>query len=107
MSVLPKSFFKYFSKHPSVNRSVVLKKLLARSPLLNLIRCDPENTEHLDHYLNDYIRHFRRRCYRGVDFETSKKTFDALENVNKSVLACANILSRLTDIGVTMGCAEV
>jgi hypothetical protein len=72
-----------------------LDKLLTRSPLLNLNRRHPKNTEDLYHYLDDYMRHFRRRWHIGVDFGTSKKAFDALDNIDKSVLACANELSCL------------
>jgi hypothetical protein len=39
----------------------------------------------------------------SVDFESSEKTFDTLENVDKSLLASANISNCLKVIGVTTG----
>ena len=74
---------------------MVLDELLTRSPLLNLLHRDPKNTEDLYHYLDDYMRHFRRRWHLRVNFETSEKAFEAFEDVDKSVFAFTNILSYL------------
>ena len=38
----------------------------------------------------------------SVDFEPSEKAFDPLENVHKSVMACAGISNCLRGIGVKM-----
>ena len=80
-----------------------MKELRTRSPLLNLLRRDPEDRQHLGHYLNDCMHHFGRRYQLSVDFEPSEKTFDTLENINKSFLASANISNCLKDIGVKTG----
>ena len=79
-----------------------VEELLTRSSLLNFFRRNPKNREYLHHDLNDYIRHFRRWQHLGVDFEASEKTFDPLEDVDKSVLACANILDCLRHVGIIM-----
>jgi hypothetical protein len=42
-----------------------------------------------------------------VGLEASEKHFDALEDVDKSVLTCSNILSCLRDAGVTMARTEL
>jgi hypothetical protein len=68
--------------------------------LCNFLRRDSKNTEYLHHYLDDYLRHFRCRWHLSVDFETSEKAFDALEDVNEGVMACANLLGRLRNTGV-------
>ncbi len=37
----------------------------------------------------------------GVNFKSSKETFDVLEDINKEILACFNVLSRLETPDVT------
>ena len=91
MSVLPTSFFKYFPENISVNSDIIVQQRLTRSALPNLFRGSRKNAENLDHYHRDYIRHFFIRWQRRVDFETSKKSFYAFEDVDKSVLASTNI----------------
>ena len=95
MSVLPTSFLRYFSENISVNGDDFEPQGLTRSSLPDLFRRDRKNAENLDHYRCNCIYHFFIRWYRRVDFETSKKGFYAFEDVNKSVLAGANIFSCL------------
>ena len=95
MSVLPTSFLRYFSKNTSVNCDRFAPQGLTRSALPDLFRRDRKDAENLDHYCCNCIHHFFIRWYRRVDFETSKKGFYAFEDVNKSVLTCANIFSCL------------
>jgi hypothetical protein len=61
-------------------------ELLTRSALFNLFRRDPENRENLDCYLNHHIHHFRGRVHFCVYLETSEEHFDALKDVQESVL---------------------
>src|SRR6267154_463076 len=107
ISVLPISFFAYFSDHLSVNDVIFICKILTHPALLDLLCRDPQNGENLDHYLNEYIHHFRSWRHLCVGLETSEKHFNALEDVDKSALACPNILSRLGDVGVTMSSRKV
>ena len=80
-----------------------MKELHTRSPLLNLLRGNPQNRQDLHHYLDDHIHHFARWYHLSVDFEPSEKTFDMLENVDKSFLASANIFNCLKEKDVTTG----
>src|SRR6266576_6652279 len=101
-SVLPNSFFAYFADRPSVNDVIFICEILTHSALLDLLCRDPQNGENLDHYLNDNIQHIRSRRLLCVGLKTSEKHFNALEDVDKSVLACTNILNCLGGVGITM-----
>src|SRR5580698_2771904 len=61
ISVLPISFFAYFSNHLSANDITFIREILTHSALLNLLCRNPENREYLSHYLNDYVHHLIRR----------------------------------------------
>ena len=97
MSVLPTSFFIYFSDSISVNSDIFVEQLLTCSALPNLFCHNRKNAENLDHYRRDCIHHFFIwwHRHRGINFEASQKGFYAFENVNKSVLGCTNIFSCL------------
>ena len=94
-SVLPTSFFRYFSENIHVNSDIFVPQELTRSALLYLFRRNRKNADNLDHYRRDCIYHFSSRWHLGVEFETSKKCFYAFEDVNKIVLACTNIFGYL------------
>jgi hypothetical protein len=49
------------------------------------------------------MHHFWRWSYLRIDFEPSEKTFDTLEDVDKSFLASANIFNCLKEKDVTTG----
>ncbi len=98
ISVLPITLFIYFSETPSVNGYILIHASLTRSALLQLLRCDPNDRENLDSYMNHHIHHFCGWLYCCVNFKTSEEHFDALKDVQKCVLACPNVLSRLNDI---------
>jgi hypothetical protein len=80
--------------------------LLTHSALLDLLHRDPKNGQNFNYYLNDHIHHFRGRWHLRVHLETSKKTFNALKDVHKSVLACTNVSSRLINVFVTIASAK-
>ena len=108
MSVLPISFFAYFSIHRSINSDILFgHQLLTDSTLFDFLRCDSKNGENLDHNLNDYIRHFHRRLNFCVDLETSEKHLNPFKDVDKCILARSNISSRLRDVRVTMAHAKL
>ena len=101
ISVLPISFFAYFSKHYSANSDIFVRQTLTYSALLYLLRGNPEKRQYFGHYLNNNIHHFVGRSCFCVDLDTSEKHFDSFENVDKSFLACSNIFSCLRDPYVT------
>jgi hypothetical protein len=69
--------------------------MLTHSALPNLLRRNSKNRQNFYHYLNDYVHHLHGRRQFCIDLETSEKHFDALKDVNKSVLARPSILSCL------------
>jgi hypothetical protein len=79
---------------------------LTRSALFNFFRRNRKNTENLDQYRRDCVHHILIRWHLGVDFEPSKETFYALEDVKKGILACANIFRCLLDVDIKMASAE-
>ena len=97
ISGLSNSLFQYFSEHRFSHRSHTCTKLLTDSALLDLLQRYPENRENLNHYLDDYIHHFRSRPHFREYLETSEKHFNVLKGLHnmKSVLASSNILSGL------------
>ena len=76
--------------------------MLTHSALFDLLRRNPKNRKDLDHNLNDDIHHLHGRGYFCIDFETPEKHFNALKDVEKSVLAGASVLSCLRDLVVRM-----
>jgi hypothetical protein len=80
------SLFANFSELHSVNCHMLIYTLLTHSALPNLLCRNPENREHLDHYVNHHIHHFRGRLHFCVYLETSEEHFDALKDVQNSVL---------------------
>jgi len=97
-SVLPKSFFAYFSEHGSVDCHISVNVWLTRSTFLDLLSRNPKNRQHFHQYLNDDICHFRGRRHLDVNLETSKKCFDAFKDVNEGVLARSDIPNRLKGV---------
>ena len=79
-----------------------MHQILTYSTLLDFLCCDPENRENLDHYLNDYVHHFRGRLRFCVDLETSEKHLNPFKDVDKCVLARSNIFSCLGEECVTV-----
>jgi hypothetical protein len=73
----------------------MVQQILTQSALLDLLCRNPEDRENLDHYLNDYIHHLCRWWYSCVGLEAPEEHFDALKDVDKSVLTCSSILGCL------------
>ena len=80
-----------------INSEPVVLDLLTRTALLQLLRSDAKNRKHLDHNLYNDIYHFGWRRHPSVDFKTLEKILHALEDVDKSILACTNIHSCLRE----------
>jgi hypothetical protein len=53
--------------------------LLTHSALLDLICCNTKNTENLNHYPNDHIRHFRGWWHIFIYLKTLEKHFNAFK----------------------------
>ena len=64
----------------------------------DLLRHDPKDREDLNHDLYDDVRHSCGRLDVCVFFKTLKKVFHAAKQVDKSILASANILDGLSDV---------
>ena len=56
---------------------------------------DCKSRQHLHHYLNDYVRHFRSWCMGSVYLKPAEEILDTIEDVNYLFLASARIFSRL------------
>ena len=91
----------------SINCSAFVKWILTYWVLVDLFRCNPEDRKHLNHYLDNHIYHFRGWFHFCVDLDTSKKHFDSLEDVDKSLVTCSNIFGCLMDPRVTTAHAKV
>ena len=74
---------------------------LTRSTLLHFFYGRPKDIKHLHHYLYHHIRHRRSRWHRGINFESPKEIFDALEDIDKDLLARFNVVGRLKTSDVT------
>ena len=97
ISGLSNSLFQYFSEHCFSHLSHTCTEVPTDSALLDLLQRYPKKGENLDHYLNDYIHHFRSRSHFREYLESSEKHFNVLKGLHnlKSVLASSNILSGL------------
>lgn len=62
-------------------------ELRLRTPwsLLDLHRRNSENREHVSHYTNDYIHHFRAQCPFEVGLEASGEKINALKKIDQTI----------------------
>jgi hypothetical protein len=72
------------------------------SALFNFLCSDSENVEDLSHYCCDRVHHSFIWRHFSVRVQTSEKCLYALEQLKKSVLVRANVLSCLRTIHITM-----
>jgi len=103
--LLLNSFFRYFSENGSqvVNGSYFVPRILTCSALLDFFRCNSNNVKDFGHYFRDRIHHFLTQCRLSVNLQSLEIGFQALEGLEKGVLACADILSCLRCDHITMG----
>jgi hypothetical protein len=97
MSVFPTNFLKYLSA-PTCQSSQECKSTqhrLTQSPTFHFLRRDRKDGQYLDHNINSYVRHSRSWCDASVNLKPLEKSFDAVKEVDKFVLASADIFSRL------------
>src|SRR6267154_5776548 len=104
ISVLPISFFKYFSENGSVNGSTFEQQQRTHPPLSDLFSCNSKNVKDFHQYFSDYVHHFLVKCRFSVDHQSLEKCFYALEHLKKSVLARADIPDSLRPVRITMDC---
>jgi hypothetical protein len=71
--------------------------------LLDFFCCNPNDVEDFGHYVRDGIHHFSIQCRFSVNLQPLEKGFQALEYLEKSTLACTDILSCLRSDRITMG----
>jgi hypothetical protein len=68
---------------------------LTDSSTLHFLCRDRKDCQHLNHNLNDHVRHCRSRRDAGVYLKSAEETFDTVEDVDKLVSSGARIFSRL------------
>jgi hypothetical protein len=68
---------------------------LTESSTLRFLCRDRKDRQHLNHNLDNYVAHSPGRCDTSIHLKPTEKTFDAVEDVDKLVLASARIFCRL------------
>src|SRR6266852_7928762 len=107
ISVLPTSFFRYFSENGSVNGNTFVKQKLTCLSLSDLFSCNSKDVQYLHHYFGDYIHHFLVKCRFGVDLQSLEKSLYVLKDLKKSVLVRANIFGCLRTVRITIDRTKV
>ena len=79
-----------------------LYRRLTCSALLDFVCRNSNNVKDFGHYFCDCIHHFLIQCRSNVDLQPLEKGFQALKDLKKSVLACADILSCLKSDRITV-----
>ena len=80
---------------------------LTYSPLFNFLCREAKDDEHLDHHVYDYLHHSCRPSESDIRLQSSEEGFDPFKEVNHCVLACANCLNRLRDLGVKVAHSNI
>jgi hypothetical protein len=75
-----------------------VQELLTLAALLDLLRSNPKNRKRLHHNFHDDIHHLGCRRHLSVNFKALKEIFYALEDVDESVVARANVHSCLKGV---------
>ena len=70
--------------------------------MLDIFCCNSNNVEDFRQNVRDRIYHFLIQYRFGVNLQSPKKCFQALEDLKKSTLACTDILSCLGGDRITM-----
>src|SRR6266702_624395 len=74
---------------------------LTCSTLFHFFCGSRKDVQDLNYYLHHHVCHCRSWCDPGINLKSSKEIFDTLEDIDKEVLACIDILSRLGTPDVT------
>src|SRR5712671_7033884 len=94
MSLFPANFFKYFSNELSVVRGKYTQNQLTQWPTFHFLCRDRKDRQHLDHNLNNHVRHSCSRREDSVYLKSAEETFDAIKDVDYLFLVIA-LYSRL------------
>src|SRR6266852_8774022 len=71
---------------------------LTESSTLYFLCRHRKDSQNLNHNLNDYVAHSPSRCDTSIYLKPAEEMFNAVENVDKLVLASARIFSRLGSV---------
>ena len=80
-----------------------MRHQLTQSSPLHFVCRDAEDSQYLDHNINDYGPHGRSRCDTSVYLKPAKELLNAVKEFNELVLARPGIFSRLGAMGVRNG----
>ena len=74
--------------------------LLTRSTPLHLFRCDREDVQNFNHYLDDDIGHRVCWWHFRIGFESFEEVLDPIEEIDKGFFTGADVLGSLADFGI-------
>ena len=72
-----------------------MQNQLTQLPTFDFLCRDSKNRQHLDHNLNNHVRHCRSRCKGSVYLDPVEEMFDTIKDVDYLFLAGARICGRL------------
>jgi hypothetical protein len=79
----------------SVKKGKYTRNQLTQWSTFHFLCHDCKNRQHLDHNLNDHVRHCRSRYKGSVYLKPAEEMFDVIKDVNYLFLASARIFGRL------------
>ena len=68
------------------------------SSLTDFLRYDPKDRDNLDHDLDDDVPHGRRRLDLYICLKSLEEVFHAVKQIDKSIIASADVLNSLRSI---------
>jgi len=82
---------------------------LTQSPLVDLFCRQSKHDQQFDHDFDHHLCHRWCGSDLGIDLESTRKVFNALEDVDKGVVAFSHVFGRLADANIidyepTRGC---
>src|SRR5882757_4501849 len=89
--MLSRTFLSYIQ--PTLKSS--MRFLHTKSPHFDLLCCKPQSRQYFGQDLHNYLRNSRSETF--MNLEAFQDVPNAVEQVDKSIVAGANVLSRLTE----------
>jgi len=74
--------------------------MLTESSLVDLICRQSKHGQHFDHDFDYHLSHRRCGSSLRVDLESACEVFNALENVDKGIVAFSHVFGRLADADI-------
>jgi hypothetical protein len=68
------------------------------STLLDLLHCDREDIEYLNHYLHNYLRQFGVEKASRINLEALEEVVHALKEIEEHIMARTHIPCRLPNL---------